>query len=122
MRFSENAPTPVLPSYAREYHARPAYNPNNDSNGAPRDRTAPRLAQTWQHDLALGGSGERFVREKQPEQLGERGGYEDRDGGAAGKEQDTKQVEEAVAAGQAGVEVDEGPVMEEEEVDSRRSE
>lgn len=62
------------------------------------------------------------MREKQPEQLGERGGYEDRDGGAAGKEQDTKQVEEAVAAGQAGVEVDEGPVMEEEEVDSRRSE
>lgn len=114
MRFSENAPAPVLPSYAREYHSRPAYNANHsrsDPNGASRD--------SWKHDLATGGSGERFVREKQPEHLGQRGGYEDRDKGAASEEKDTKAVEEAVAAGQAGGAVDEGPVMEEESVDER---
>jgi hypothetical protein len=80
------------------------------------------MADTWQHDLATGGAGERFVREKQPAQLGERGGYEDRDQGAAAEAKETKEVEEAVAAGQAAGGADEGPVMEEEDAGTGRAE
>lgn len=112
MRFSENAPSPVLPSYAPSYRNRaPQHSRSNFSSS-----DAPKSA--WQHDMAGGAGAERFVAASkggadEDSKLGARAGrYEDRDKAAT-----TEEENEAVAVGQAGVEaaVDEGPVMEEEE-------
>jgi len=70
--------------------------------------------------MAGGGVGaDRFVSSRTDDDdskgvgAGAGGGYEDRDKAAASTEAEN----DAVAAGQAGEEVDEGPVMEEEEIE-----
>ena len=110
MRFSENAPSPVLPSYAPSYRNRaPQHSRSNFSSS-----DAPKSA--WQHDMAGGVGADRFVAAASrggaddDSKLGAGGGYEDRDKAAT-----TEAENDAVAAGQAGEDVDEGPVMEEEE-------